>query len=189
MSPRATPEPFRVKTAKVLRVLNSPGRQGVVDALMEGGPSSAAEVATEVECGVSAAHYHLKRLTEIGLVREAGARDTGARPERLFELMARDIVLDPDSMTPAFRREMSRGARIFLRHAERDLNAAIEEDCAGHRAAKRLRITRDVARLSKADLAELSKKLADIDAFLHARDDRSKEYRVGLTMILAPMAK
>ena len=64
MSPRATPEPFRVKTAKVLRVLNSPGRQGVVDALMERGPSSAAEVAAEVECGVSAAVKALLAVTE-----------------------------------------------------------------------------------------------------------------------------
>jgi len=189
MRPPSPDEPFRIRTAKQLRTLNSPGRMAVVDALLEESPRSAAEVAARVECGVSAAHYHLQRLLELGLVVAAGTRDTGARPERLFDLAARDLVLDPDRMTPAFRREMIRGFRIFLRHAERDLSAAVEEDAAGHRAAKRMRLTRDTVRLSDEDLVELAGRLLEIDRFLRERDDRANPNRVGLTVALAPVAR
>ena len=189
MSRAGSPPPFRIRTARVLRVLNSPGRMAVVDALLEAGPRSAAEVATAVECGVAAAHYHLNQLVQIGLVEEAGERETGARPERLFALTSPEIVVEPDKLTPAFRREMIRGARLFLRHAERDFADSIEADGAKHREGKRLRITRDIVRLSDDDLAILEAKLLDIDAFLRERDDRSKEHRVGLTMLLSPIAR
>lgn len=189
MSPARPDEPFRIRTAKQLRTLNSPGRMAVVDALIEESPRSAAEIAARVECGVSAAHYHLQKLIELGLVVVAGTRDTGARPERLFGLAARDFVLDPDRMTLSFRREMIRGFRIFLRHAERDLSAAVEEDAAGHRAAKRLRLTRDTARLSDEDLVELAQRLLDIDRFLRERDDPANPNRIGLTMALAPVVR
>lgn len=180
------PRPFRVKSARVLRVLNSPERMAVVEALQESSPRSASELAERLECGVPAAHYHLKRLIEIGLVEEAGQRETGARPERLFQLTAPDIVLEPERLTPSFRREMVRGVRSFLRTSERDFGVALEDDGAAHRAAGRLRITRDVVRLSDEDLAELSEKLLAIDDFLRERNDAAKEHRVGLTILLAP---
>jgi len=175
--------PYLIRTPAQLRVLNSPQRWSIVELLMDRGPRTAASIAADVGLSAQAAHYHIGRLVDIGLVKRTGTRRTGARPEAVFRIAASDVILAPARDTGAFRREKARGARLFLRRAEREIAASIESG----EPLERVRITRDAASLSDRDLERLNALLMEIHELMgraHAPDEPN---RVALTVALAPL--
>src|SRR5262245_18611851 len=52
---------FRVRTAQELRVLHPAARIAVIEAMLEGGPTTAAQIASRAGCRPQAAHYHLQK--------------------------------------------------------------------------------------------------------------------------------
>jgi len=182
---RQTKHTFHVRTATQLRVLNSPVRHDIVAPLRDQGRMSAAELATALEITVAAVHYHLGPLERIGMVRMVGERSSGRRPAHLFELVFNDILIDRSVTGVAFATELTRGARLLLRHAERDV-AAVIRDRPSKVDSGDFRITRDVVRLDDDDLATLNRMLMEVDEFVQAADRRAKPHRVGLTMAMAP---
>ena len=59
-------------------------------------PRSIAELATEIELPADRLYYHVNRLVEHGLVRQAGTRSRGRHTERLFERTSARIRFDGD---------------------------------------------------------------------------------------------
>ncbi len=178
------PEPYEIRTARQLRAIGTPISAAIIEEMRQGGAMSAAEVAEKIGKSPQGVHYHLGKLREIGLVRVAGERETGRRPEMLFEIEAHDVHLTQGKRTPGLRREMLRVCRLFLRRAEGDYEAAVE-DKADERLPAGLRLTRSVTRLGERDVEELAAKLEAIDRWLDERDDPDGPWRVGVTVVVA----
>ncbi len=182
---RARSRPFRVRTVEQLRAVNSAERHGVIEALISLEQTTAGDLAVRLGTSVQAAHYHLRRLEGIGLVREATRLATGGRPSVLYELVSKDIVLDPRRATKAFLEEKIRGAKLFMLRAEREYGAAARAG-RGRDEPRVLRVTRDSTRMSSAQLRRLHSLLAEVDTlFRESGEDPSGE-AVALTIVLAP---
>lgn len=178
------PEPYEIRTARQLRAIGTPISAAIIEELRLGGAMSAAAIASRIGKSPQGVHYHLGKLREIGLVRVAGQRETGRRPEMLFEIQAQDVHLTQGKRTPGLRREMLRVCRLFLRRAGEDYEAAVG-DKADERMPAGLRLTRSVTRLGERDVQELAAKLEAIDRWLDERDDPDGPWRVGVTMVVA----
>ncbi len=178
------PAAFEVRTAAQLRVLNAPKRMELITILREAGPSTAVDLAQRMGLRPEALHYHLRELERIGVVREAGRKATGRRPQTVFELLAERVRLPSGIGTPSIEREKARGCRLLLRRTEREVSKAFAARSSG--TAGTLRVTRDVVRLSDRDRATLQSKLAEIDRFLRERDRAGQPHRLSVTMVVAP---
>lgn len=183
-SARGRPEPYEIRTARQLRAIGTPISAAIIEELRFGGTMSAAELAGRTGKSPQGVHYHLNKLRDIGLVRLAGERETGRRPEMLFEMEAHDVHLTQGKRTPGLRREMLRMCRLFLRRAGEDYEAAVV-DKADERLPAGLRLTRSVTRLGEADVEELAAKLDAIDRWLDGRDDADAACRVKVTVVVA----
>ncbi|MEQ8318261.1 MAG: helix-turn-helix domain-containing protein [Phycisphaerales bacterium] len=181
---RTRPEPYEIRTARQLRAIGTPISAAIIEELRMGGAMSAAEIAEKIGKSPQGVHYHLGKLREIGLVQVAGERETGRRPEMLFEMEAHDVHLTQGKRTPGLRREMLRMCRLFLRRAGEDYEAAVH-DKADERMPAGLRLTRSVTRLSEADVEELAAKLDAIDRWLDERDGVAGACRVKVTVVVA----
>lgn len=189
-------EVFEIRTAAQLRVFNAPGTRAVFEALLdrgaEGAGSSAAEVGARAGLSAESAHYHLRKLVRIGLVRETGQRETGARPEKVFALTSRRVELRPGRRGPAYAREVVRGVRLMLRRAEREFERASDH---GERFATRPRVGRHMAWLTPDEVGEIDRLEARLDDLIRAADRRARvqgrsgRERVAVTMVLCPVER
>ncbi|MGW6273097.1 MULTISPECIES: winged helix-turn-helix domain-containing protein [unclassified Streptomyces] len=69
----------RITDLGTLKALGHPLRMRVYGALRVAGPSTASQLAAQVDEAVSLVSYHLRKLAEHGLIEEAGARSGDAR--------------------------------------------------------------------------------------------------------------
>lgn len=177
-------EAFLVRTARQLRVLNSPARLSVVEAMMGRGPSGVADVARLTGMAPESVRYHLSKLSSIGLVRDAGTRGTGARPERLFDLVSDRIELTRERRGPAFRRELARGARLMLRLAEREFERAVQRPSGTDPV-----LSRSVGWLTPEDLSRVRELVQELEDVLRASGAQRRGGRrpVSLTLLAAPL--
>ncbi len=112
-----------VLSARQLECLASPACSDVVEALRTLEPASATEIARKIKRSPATALYHLRRLLECSLIREAGRRPTARRPEVVFALAATRLRLPesaPGSPEEIFtRRAVVAGLRRVIRGYER----------------------------------------------------------------------
>lgn len=179
---------YRVLTAAQLRALASPERACILDELRELKSATVNELTARVNLRAGALHYHLRKLEQSGLVRVAGRRPTARRPQLEFALTAERIVLDPKQNTPAFRREKTRAARLYLRRAERELAEALQRGIDDRSSDQCARITRLQACLSTAEIARIRELLDQIrQVFRNAREGPDKKLQA-LTVAFTTIA-
>ena len=104
----------------------------------------------------------------------------------IWELTASDVRLAPARSSAAFRQEKIRGSRLFLRRAERDLQAAIER-AGDTEGSNRVRITRDVARLSDREAHRVESLMEEIAEVMRGAGRRTEGELVSVTMVVAPV--
>ncbi len=174
---------FRVTSAEQLRALQSPARVRLMETLLDLDQATAGDLADKSGMTRGAAHHHLKVMEHIGLVSRCGERPGTRRPETLYRLAARDIVVDRSASDPAMRQEMARGARLMLQRAQRDVESRLLK---GGDNRETLRLTRDMARLRKRDLLQLRSMLDKVDQFLRDRDlPNGQGIRISLTIAMS----
>ena len=101
--------------------LASPIRLEVLEHLGDIGPTSVRDLAKRMDRSPHALHYHMRCLTEVGLVVQAGTRKSGSRDEAVFDVIADLIEVDFES-DGSFNAEL-KAVRAILRRAERDFTA------------------------------------------------------------------
>ncbi|MGV6815224.1 MAG: hypothetical protein ACWA5W_09495 [Phycisphaerales bacterium] len=146
-------EVFEIKTVGQLRLFNTPETRGVFEAMLdiEGG-ESAREIGIRCAMSPESVHYHLGKLTKLGLAEEVGVRGSGARPERLFGLRYRSAELKKGKRSKAYIKELVRGVQLFLRKSGREYERAWQIDLESW---ARPRVIRSVGWLSAEDIHEL----------------------------------
>jgi hypothetical protein len=106
-----------------MRILASPLRQELLDVMARMGAVSLAEVGAVLGRPADGLYYHVRLLARAGLVKPAGTRNRGGRPEALFRAAGPEFALryaaTPDShsraVTAVVAAMMRLGARDFRR--------------------------------------------------------------------------
>jgi predicted transcriptional regulator len=191
--------PAKTKTMKIVtdeqrRAIASPLRLELIGLFVDDEPLSVVQIAERMGRPATAIHYHVRLLVEAGILRRAGQRRSGRRPEALYEPAAGVFMMDPstkESWSAAGDAAVKTLATAF-RMAERDLKAALGDP--GTRTAgpgRNMYGTRMHLRLARKDLAELNRHLRGIEKLLlrvHKTHKPSKrDSFVSLTLALMPL--
>ena len=89
--------------AAALRVLAHPMRLTLLERLRTGGPATARQLAAEYGIDSGSASYHLRKLSDGGLIEEDVER--GSRRDRWWRAVHRTSVHDPASVSPGERQD------------------------------------------------------------------------------------
>ena len=172
---------------RLLEALASPVRQEIVDALQALGPATVAEIAAELNRAPDSLYYHLRLLRKVDLVREAGTRDDGPRPEKVYDLPGRPLRMRYESSRPV-RRAIGRTVAGVLRLAERDFDAALDRvTIVDGRPDRPLTGGRLKAWLTPAQRDRLLALLGEIDELMAGGGKAPDSELYALTRVLVPL--
>lgn len=96
------PDKLEITDPRQLEAITSARRQDILDRLEAYGPLSIRELADQVGARPSALYHHIQRLTEVGLVVEAGTRTRRRKREQLYntpspQMRLLDALTSPDN--------------------------------------------------------------------------------------------
>ena len=117
---------LRVRRARELDALVSPGRMELVDCLQALGPATIAEIGASLARKPASLYYHVHRLVAAGLVRVKAKRSGARRPEVVYELAAQAISVEGSLRSRRAARALTRAAAALLRRAAREYSRALE---------------------------------------------------------------
>src|SRR5689334_15988326 len=107
------------------RVLASPIRQELIDALSRTGPSSLTELGALLGRPADGLYYHLRLLRRVGLVAAAGSRVRNGRREDLFRSGAAQYELKYGDPSPRHARALNAIIASMMRLGIRDFRRAL----------------------------------------------------------------
>ena len=162
-------QPHVIRSAQQVRALRTPGRYRVLRGIQDLGRCSVKELAAQLGKKPASLYYHVSVLVKSGLVRRAGRRGTGRLEEMLYEAVAREITMDPDSRSPRFLAALQNVYRAVLRACERHLDRALQEErhARGPRSNTMVQETR--VRLSRKDVERLREMISETHRFAAER--------------------
>ena len=174
-----------VRDPEQLKVLRTPTRHRVLNAILELGPCSVSEIAHRLEWKPESLYYHVKALLEVGLIVAAGERQTDRRAETLYAPVAPEIQLDDGDRTPEYLAAVWDTYRAALRATERELERALEKERDGSGPRKNTMLHQANVRMSPSDAAKLREMLDEVMAFALGAESREGSTSVSLTMALS----
>lgn len=184
---------IELSTVRQLRLFNAIETRSMFEAMLAAdGPVSARAVGEMVDMSAETAHYHLGKLLKLGIVEDAGRRDSGARPERLYGLRYRHVELKRGRRSGAYIAEIIRGVRLMLRKAEREYEQGWARK---HEGCFRPRAVRSVSWLSEADIRELQRLESEMERIMtgadsaHRDGDSRGRERMAVTITMAPITR
>lgn len=188
MRPEARSAP-PIKSRRQIRVLASAVRQDIVDALETAGPCTIRELAALLGRRPDALYYHIRVLTEVGLVAQSasqGKGDAGVSVDVRF----RPLSLHYDPNDRSNRDGVTRVVGAMTRSAHRNFRRAFRPGTAQVSGPTRdLWASRSQGWLTDDDMREINRLLSRLLSILRARQSPSRRAatRRELTFILAPL--
>ncbi len=169
-----------------IRALTAPLAHRVVAAFERMGPATIAEVADTIGAPPESLYYHVRRLSRAGILIEAERRDTGGRPEIVWEIPGREVAFDHTTNDPDFLDALCRAADALLRLASRTYHAAVRSGASRRGRRRTLMLQQHAVRLRARDLEELNNRLEEIADFIAEHDAGPGTPMISLTMVMAP---
>ncbi len=181
---------FEIRDVRQIRLLASPARQAIIDALESSGPQSAAALGTILGYAPDALYHHLRKLARGGLV--TVEQQPGGRGKRcaVFALKATGTRLHYDPSNHQNRKAISAVAATMLRDASRAFAKAIKHNpvVAGRR--RDLWVGRRTGWLTQRELEQLNDRLHEIVKLMEsATPGRGRTKLYALTFSLSPFGK
>jgi len=153
-------KPYVVRSEKQLATLASAMRQEIVDVLAEMGVVSVAELAAILGRPADTLYFHLRQLTQAGLVRREGYRSKGSRQEALYRTPARALMLEYKPEKGSNREAVSAIVGSMLRLGIRDFGRAFRAgDVIVSGSHRELWALRKTSRLSPAQIAGVNRSI------------------------------
>lgn len=179
-------QPHLIRSEKQMAALAAAARQEIVDVLEQIGAVSVAELAAALGRPADALYFHLRVLTRVGLVRNAGYRARPGRKEALYRTVAPALRLKYEPRNAANRKGVSAIVGSMLRLAIRDFRRSFERgNVLVSGAHRELWSLRKVGRLSHAQLAQLNHRIKGLVEGITAPGGNGRLYAV--TVILTPL--
>lgn len=191
--PRNVSAPIRRRGAYIInrpaaiRMLASPLRQAIVDAVAAEGPLSVAELSQRLRRPADRLYYHVKRLVAVGLLVVSVGH--GPRPEERFDLPGGPMLIRYQPESSANRRAVVRVVEGMLRAARRDFARGFRPEVTAEGPKRRLWASRVEGNLTSAEIARLNRLLsAALALVLSARKREGPSARAHqLTWISSPI--
>ncbi|HUE01192.1 MAG TPA: helix-turn-helix domain-containing protein [Bryobacteraceae bacterium] len=179
-----------ISNPRQIRVLASPVRQDILDTVDAAGPCSVAQLARLLGMRADGLYYHIRCLSQAGLLKVASAKNKRGRREARLEVGRYQwIKYRPSSA--ANRNAVVRVAGAMLRNARRQFARAFHPDIAAISGPKRnLWAARARAFLSPDDLKRLNILLAELlDLFDPSARPPDSGALHEITFVIAPVRK
>jgi predicted ArsR family transcriptional regulator len=178
---------FEIRDVRQIRLLASPVRQAIIDALESSGPQSAAELATILGYAPDALYHHVRKLVRGGLVTEAQQPGGGGKRRAVFALKTTGTRLHYDPSNHQNRRAISAVAATMLRDASRAFAKAMKHNPVVDGRRRDLWVGRRTGWLTQAELEQLNDLLHQITKLMEiARPRRRRTKLYALTFALSP---
>jgi DNA-binding transcriptional ArsR family regulator len=141
-----------------IRLLASPLRQAMMDAVAAEGPLSVAELSRRLRRPADRLYYHVKRLAAVGLLVDSNG--DGSRSETRFDVPGRPMYIRYLPHSSANRRAVVRVVEGMLRAARRDFARGFRAGVAGEGPHRRLWASRVEGTLTSGEIARLNRLLS-----------------------------
>jgi DNA-binding transcriptional ArsR family regulator len=175
-----------IRSDKQLAALAAAARQEIVDVLEQMGTVSVAELAAALGRPADSLYFHLRTLTRVGLVRNAGYRARPGGKEALYRTAAPELRVQYEPRDAANRKAVSAIAASMLRLAIRDFRRSFQlGNVLVSGAHRELWSLRKVGRLSRAQLAQLNHRIKGLVQEVSSPRGQGRLYAV--TLILTPL--
>jgi DNA-binding transcriptional ArsR family regulator len=179
-------QPHLIRSEKQMAALAAAARQEIVDVLEQMGTVSVAELAAALGRPADALYFHLRALTSVGLVRNAGYRVRPGGKEALYRTVAPELRLKYEPRNAANRKAVSAIVASMLRLAIRDFRRSFQRgNVLVFGAHRELWSLRKVGRLSRPQLALLNHRIKRLVQEVSAPRRHGRLYAV--TVILTPL--
>ena len=180
---------FELTTKEQMRAIFSPTANEIVQALRHAGPSSAMEIGKILGKNANSLHYHLRRLVQQELLVIVETRRSGAREERIYDVIAERFMSDQYLENKTLRKIVVGGIGRFLRSAAREFERAAESLSNPKEGEVRKLIgSRYCATLTEDQLVELNKHFDEISKMFAKNSGSSEGVRYSFTAVFAPVA-
>lgn len=177
---------FQIVRPEQLRAMVSPRRGEIMDVVT--GPMSVKEIAEAIGVAPSSLYYHIEHLCSVGLLREAGVRQTVSKPEQLYDLPARRMRFLKALQEPRNKRVLNALAGSICKQATRDFTRGAN---APHRktsgARRNTRFGRLVGRPDAEAMEQINFHLDAITEVL-AQSAAGDGERVAFSWVMSPVA-
>jgi hypothetical protein len=134
----------------------------------------------------SSLYYHVEHLVAVGLVVSAGMRQTGSKPEQLYDVPKRPMRLLSALQDPRNAKAFKALAASICRRANREFGRGFD---APHRATsgprRNVRLVRLLGRPDGATLAKINAHFDAITKLIDGSADGDGE-RVAFTLVVSP---
>jgi len=177
-------------TRNAIAALASPVRQELFDVLEAiGGEATVAELANHLGRAADGLYYHLECLRRVGLVDVVAGRSRAGRDERRYRLVGGDTRLELGASpgNPSRARAVGRVVGGMLRIARRNYDAAVAGGACSVGAARDLWATRQVAWVTRGELAEINRLLATLVAHIPRTRTSRRKKLISICVVLAPL--
>ncbi len=164
---------LRIEDPAVLAALYDPLRYRLFRLLES--PRSVAELADEVGMPANRLYYHVRRLVDVGLVRQVDARANGRHTERIYGRVADRIRFAGDL-------EVAYGGGLLRGFAD-ELDAGLQEVREGGAGS----VSYHGVTLTEERALELEERLRELIAEYADADDGPDGRRFGVLGVLAPL--
>jgi predicted ArsR family transcriptional regulator len=178
---------FEIRDVRQIRLLTSPVRQAIVDALECSGPQAAADLAAMLGYAPDALYHHLRKLVRGGLVTAEQQRGSSGRLCAVFALKTTGTRLHYAPSSRQNRIATTAVARTMLREASRTFAKAMGNTPVVTGRRRDLWVGRRTGWLTQAQLEQLNDRLHEIVKLMESgapRRGRTKLY--ALTFALSP---
>jgi len=177
---------YLIRSKKQLAALAAAARQEIVDVLDQMGTVSVVELAAALGRPADALYFHLRVLMGVGLVQSAGYRPRRGGKEALYRTVAPELQLKYEPLNAANRKGVSAIVASMLRLANRDFGRSFQpRNVVVSGAHRELWSLRKVARLSRAQLAQLNQRIKGLVQDISAPKGHGRLYAV--TVLLTPL--
>jgi DNA-binding transcriptional ArsR family regulator len=178
---------FEIRDLRQIRLLASPVRQAIVDALECSGPQSAADLASILGYAPDALYHHLRKMLRGGLLTAEQQRGGSGKRCSVFALKTTGTRLHYAPSNQQNRIAITAVATTMLRDASRTFAKAMRDSPVVNGRRRDLWVARRTGWLTQAQLEQLNDRLYEIVKLMESgtpRRDRTKLY--ALTFALSP---
>lgn len=172
----------------MLRVLVSPVRQEIVDAVVSAGPCTIADLGRHLGRAPDSLYFHVKRLEGAGLLVARDAARRGRHVAAVYDVPGRPVRIRFESgSSEPFRRSVNSVVQGAIRLGARDFAKAIDSPSAVTRGRRRnLWGGRAKGWVGAAEVEELNVLIARASEILHSGRPGPGRKPVSFTFVLAP---
>lgn len=182
---------FVVSQPAQLRELSSPVKQVILDSLAAANePRTMRELADDINRAADSLYYHMRSLVKSGLVIDGGTRLENGKQVAVYAAAGKRFRIKYDFGIPRFKQIMRSIFTATIRLAKRNFERGLDLDNVRLNSQNRnLYMTRMEAWLSKRQLAEVNRRIEEINDIMVDNCQPSSGERCSVFICIAPLAE